>query len=274
MSNTLGEGSAVPFLKLDLDAKKRVPRAAKAAGITEAELGWGLMDLWEHVWQSKKPVVSELVLYGFFPGQRTVEALVAFEFLEAVGDDFRVRGADSYLRVSEARAKGGHAAKTNLVPGGGKKASAERLAEREPSVSREAAEQPSRLPLGSYTQHPDTQTPRVLKESTTRAESLVPVAVTPPDTSPDTWLADDFWRWAQSRRQAAGLVAERMPPRDLGSWWSACLMTPGITCQRLKAAFEAFGQDPYWERSKPPFPFSGFKSQWDKFIGEKHAIAS
>ncbi len=99
----------MPYLAFDLDAKKRVPQVARAAGVQPCEVGWGLLDLWEHVWSTRNDVVGELLLDGFFgPNARIREALVAFGFLEPQGvGSYRVKGADRYSRISTVRSEGG-----------------------------------------------------------------------------------------------------------------------------------------------------------------------
>lgn len=92
--------------------------------------------------------------------------------------------------------------------------------------------------------------------------------VTAPTTPDTTWTADDFWRWAQSRRQAAGFVAEKHPGAELASWFSQTLAGLNGDIDRLKEAFLSFGDSPYWQRPKEPpaLPFRGFMSQTDRFI--------
>lgn len=96
------------------------------------------------------------------------------------------------------------------------------------------------------------------------AERVLPRVVEAPTAPPDTWTGPDFEAWAQSRRQAAGLIPEKHHPhRELATWWSAATMTPGVTVAALKAGFLAFGSDPFWE--KQGFPFRAWISQWDKY---------
>lgn len=99
----------------------------------------------------------------------------------------------------------------------------------------------------------------------------VPRMVTEPDTPPDEWTGEEFWRWAQWKRQeAAGLPAERLPDfRKLGVWWSSARM--GHATNALQEAFLRFGDDPYWQGKTPPLPFGGFMSQWDRFVPAKKA---
>jgi hypothetical protein len=97
----------VPYLQVDLDAKKQIPRVARAAGLEVAVVGWGLLELWEHAWNKKTDTVGAMALAGCFgPSDRIAEALVEHGFLEPVEDGYRVRGADKYLRISAARSRG------------------------------------------------------------------------------------------------------------------------------------------------------------------------
>lgn len=94
----------------------------------------------------------------------------------------------------------------------------------------------------------------------------LPLATTPPDTPPEEWLADDFWRWTQGRRKASGLPPEMPPdPRKINPWWSAARMT--VSASVLQEAYYRFGDDTkYWLKAKPPFPFNGFMSQWTDYL--------
>jgi hypothetical protein len=184
----------VPYLPLDLDAKRKCALIATATGIPVSQVGWGLTDVWEHVWRTKVDTVPLLVLAGCF--STCISELLPylldedFGFLEELaGGRYRVRGAKKWLLGMEGRSRGGQAAKSNLIPGarqkkaaaqepeitsGGKDDSQEAPsqvlsapAETQPRASREAAEsqpRPSRDPLSadsrllhpaSSIQHPD-----------------------------------------------------------------------------------------------------------------------
>jgi hypothetical protein len=94
----------------------------------------------------------------------------------------------------------------------------------------------------------------------------VAATVTAPTTPPETWGGMDFWAWAQDRRRAGGYLPERPPnPRKLSAWYSAALMTPGVTARRLKDGFYRFGESSHWAGADPPYPFAAFMSQWEQF---------
>src|SRR6185295_4648970 len=76
---------APPFLAITLDAKRRIVRTARALELDPARMGWGLLDLLEHVWERKDPAVSALVVAACFgPDPRIPAALVEFGFLVSV----------------------------------------------------------------------------------------------------------------------------------------------------------------------------------------------
>jgi hypothetical protein len=95
-----------------------------------------------------------------------------------------------------------------------------------------------------------------------------PVVVVEPETPPDAWTGEDFWQWAQWKRQEAHLVVERRHPdtRKLSSWYSSALGTLGGDIEALKEAFYRFGDDKHWQSATPPLPFAAFMSQWDRFV--------
>lgn len=92
-----------------------------------------------------------------------------------------------------------------------------------------------------------------------------PVVYVKPTSDPELWLAEDFFAWAQAKRQEAGLLGERQVPRGLSAWWSTARQT--TSAEALQEAFVRFGNDPHWtQKATPPCPFSGFLKQWDRFV--------
>lgn len=108
---------AVDLKVIEVDA----PAAARAAGVEEDRVLGGLVRLWHRCWSKKTDIASRVALCGVFgPGQadQLFAALVEFGLLEARDDgDFRVKGADRYLRIQAGREKGGKAASGNLKRG-------------------------------------------------------------------------------------------------------------------------------------------------------------
>lgn len=113
---------------------------------------------------------------------------------------------------------------------------------------------------------PDTTDTPAAEAAATPPKSHVPVRFEKPATEPESWTGDDFYSWAQFKRQEAGLVPERERPRDLGPWYSATLMTLQGAVQALCQGFYEFGDDPHWQKAKPALPFRAFMKQWDKYI--------
>lgn len=102
------------YIAFDLDALNVVPDAARAAGVSQGDLAHGLLKLWAWCFRSEKTEVSSTHLAGFFGGE-VGPSLEAFGFLERVTDGWRVRGAERYLRIKDARRRGAEA--TNAARG-------------------------------------------------------------------------------------------------------------------------------------------------------------
>jgi hypothetical protein len=259
------------YIAFELDALNVAPDVANAAGIEEARVTHGLLRMWAWCFRAKVDRVSPLQVKGFF-GTDAVEALSVFGFLALDGDSLRVRGAERYLRISEARRKG--AAATNAKR---RSSDAQRRHQgRSASDAQATLKRRSEHALTPSTEHLSSSTDDEEEASDAQAtlkrrssESMSgPVVVEAPTSPPDEWGAEDFWAWAQSRRQAGGMLAERNRPRGLGAWYSAALMTPGVTPKSLQEAFYRFGQDGHWEKANPPFPFAAFVRVWANFHPE------
>jgi len=100
----------MPYIQFELDAMEDAPSIAAAAGISEANAGWGLPKLWRRCWREKLDTVTAGVLAGLFggEGERVAAALVEFGYLEPLRDGvYRVRGAKRYLRISAVRSEAG-----------------------------------------------------------------------------------------------------------------------------------------------------------------------
>jgi hypothetical protein len=101
----------MPFIPLELDAKKLVPKVARAAGLEDCRVAWGLWELWEWVYASQRDVVTGLMLVGFFgPSEQLVAAMVDFGFLEDLEQGrFRVRGATRLINAATSQSRAGNA---------------------------------------------------------------------------------------------------------------------------------------------------------------------
>lgn len=97
----------------------------RAGGLSEDAALAGLVRLWHRCWADKITVLSTSEVAGVFAFNmsdphaqtRAIGALEAFGFLEAKGVMWRVRGAARYLRLHEARKRGGRASAGNLNKG-------------------------------------------------------------------------------------------------------------------------------------------------------------
>lgn len=106
------------YIAFDLDALNVARDVGAAADISEERVTHGLLRMWAWCFREKTEHVTATHVRGFF-GADAVTSLMAFGFLApaAAGLDlapeaaFRVRGAERYLRISEARKRG--ADKTN-----------------------------------------------------------------------------------------------------------------------------------------------------------------
>lgn len=133
----------MPYLALDLDAFDDAQAVASATGLPLQHVLGGLALLWRWSWRGKVDRAAGEQICALFGSTHAalLSSLVAFGFLEA-GDTYRVRGVDRYLRLSEARRRGGLAAKKNLVPGA-------RQRKKSLGTSREAAQSLPGIALGS-----------------------------------------------------------------------------------------------------------------------------
>src|SRR6478672_10327169 len=106
------------YLQFDLDAKRQCRFIARATGIPEAVIGWGLLELWEHCWVEKQTGIEAAMLPGFFGEQsaKLVPHLISHGFLRPVDPEgvHGVRGAAKRLGIQEAQAAGGRSKLGNL----------------------------------------------------------------------------------------------------------------------------------------------------------------
>ena len=108
----------MPYLPVDIDAKRRAALIEAALGLPKHTAVGGLLDVWEHVWREKRDVVPPLYLRACLGSDdRLIDAFVDAGFLEPVEGGHRVRGAAKWLFGMEGRSRGGKAAKGNLIPG-------------------------------------------------------------------------------------------------------------------------------------------------------------
>jgi hypothetical protein len=96
------------YIAFDLDALNVSRDVGAAAGVPEERITHGLLRMWAWCFREKTDTVQAIQVQGFF-GTSAAPALVAFGFLAPAGADFRVRGAERYLRISDRQKKAGTA---------------------------------------------------------------------------------------------------------------------------------------------------------------------
>lgn len=236
----------MPHIEFDLDAKKRVPPAARLAGISEAAMGWGLPCLWELCWTLKTDEVNTDQLIGLFggDGQQVGRALVAFGFAEDLGGGmWRVRGAARYLRITAARSAGA------------KKTNAKRWGERHVSDPPATAPPSLAVALSPNTEH--------------RKEEEGPP---PPRRIEPELSGPGFFARVQAQRVEHGLVAERLPHlAKLGAWYSEAMLELNGDDGRLWAGYARFTDSAHWKQAEPPWPFPAFMKLWRDHVPSKRA---
>lgn len=250
------------YIAVELDVLSAAPNAARAAGVSEDAILGGLNRLWAYSFRTKRDVLHELEVLGCFAvyAERLLPTLRAFGWLDDAPEGrLRVRGADRYLRIAEARAKGGKAAAGNLRRG----KSQPELPPGSPPAA--AGSQPGgssgSFPALSANSEQRAANSEKEEEAATAAGVLVFEA---PTTLPIAWSGQDFFAWFQAQRQAAGLVGEQWPKGNLSTWWSSVLLTPGMSVERLQAAVAAYARSEHWRPRG--LPWAGFASQWRKFV--------
>lgn len=168
------------YIAFDLDALNVARDVGAAAGVPEERITHGLLRMWAWCFREKTDTVQAIQVQGFF-GADAGPALMAFGFLAESANGFRVRGAERYLRVSEARSKGGRAASGNLKRG-----------TLQPKPSRDASPGSSPAPAGNQPGVSPGSAPALTPSTEHRAPNtkrLAPVEPTQPRDS-DLLCAD------------------------------------------------------------------------------------
>lgn len=289
-----GDSDPLPYTQVDRAVKPKAALLASLMGTTPQHALGALVEFWDLngdpreleglVLAGKHEVVlsaDQVTLRFHLASGKEVDPsrLEALGLLEKRPDGYRVRGMSRYFKPVENRLRARAAGQAGGLASA--RARRERSGSAQPRSARrsESASEPLRecfesasevasqvLEMPAKPAEPAVSGQRSSVNSSTAAAAgaHLPVVPVAPSAPPEAWLGDDFWAWAQTRRMAGGYVAERTPPRDLGSWWSALLMTPGVTPVRLKRAFEAFGRSKHWEAEG--FPFRAFMKQLDQFM--------
>lgn len=229
----------MPYLAFDLDAKKRVPRVARALGVEPGIIAWGLLEIWEHAWEAKADVVTDLTLTCCFgPTNEVRAALVDQGFIEQVESGWRIRGASRYLRISQTRSDAGKTrtasakrdARGRLVAGecAGEP---EAPASKSPAHAGEPAS--SGLALTPSTQHP---TPNLDSKTLSSAGASAPPLqlISDDERAPDP--ADEVLGYYVEALGANGFRVEPTPKRR--KLVARALKFPGCNVAKLKRAVD------------------------------------
>ena len=112
------------YIQVDLDVMKLITPVSRSARLTPADTAFGLLQMWDLCWTKKVEVLDRAQIRGAFGSAEpeVISALISFGFLAVIedqADTWRIRGAATRIlrvgaAVTEARRKGGLAAKKNL----------------------------------------------------------------------------------------------------------------------------------------------------------------
>jgi hypothetical protein len=248
------------YIAFDLDALNVARDVGAAAGVPEERITHGLLRMWAWCFREKTDTVQAIQVQGFF-GVSAGPALVAFGFLEASGETYRVRGAEKYLRLSESRSKAGRVRSSGAGRSAGRFTSTP-PAQHQHTTSTPPALTPSTHHLAPSTQHLEEAEAPLPPVNESRVLQFDVVA---PEGDPEAWTKEDFWRWAEATRRKAGCPVEKWPsPVALGRWWTEARAAADVAV--LQEAFLAFGDDPHWQRQRPALPWAGFAKQWNQYL--------
>lgn len=241
------------YLAFDLDALKMVPDAARAAGLPDAELGYGLLRLWSYCWTVKTDLVKPAHLVGFFGGDsgRVTAGLEAFGFLQADPDGLRVKGVEKYLRIRKAQSEAGKSKATNLN-------SSQDIATGSPQAQPELSSPTAQALTASSEQR--------APNSEQRTPNIIPLPKKPENRFES---GEAYFAWLQHERLEAGFVTEK-PPQGLGGWFSEVMLELNGDGARLDATVRAFAKDDFWRKRNAPM--RGLMSKWRDYV--PRAVAS
>jgi hypothetical protein len=264
------------YIAFDLDALNVARDVGAAAGIPEERVTHGLLRMWAWCFREKTEHVTATHVRGFF-GADAVTSLMAFGFLATAADGFdlapeaafRVRGAERYLRISEARKRG--ADKTNS-------AKRERAVSVAPAaVERRSSDAQATLKSVNERALNDALTPSTEHRAPNTIEELAPASRSPRDS--DLMCADfeevigEAYEW-QGVKDGAAFAALRKTHtlEEIRSRWRSGLKSNdkwlGVrTVAQLRSKWN--------DLAKMPLDLTGdWRSRVDHskdFFGEPHA---
>lgn len=252
------------YIAFDLDALNVARDVGAAAGVPEERVTHGLLRMWAWCFREKTEHIDAVQVRGFF-GSDAAPALVSFGFLAADGEVFRVRGAQRYLRVAEARRRG--AEKTNAAKRERGVSDAPSTLERRSSDAQATLNRALPSALTPNTEHRAPNTEHQKEEAPPPPQPIVAVfELKRPDLETiDAWVKEDFWRAAEITRREAGFPPEKWPnPVALSRWWGEAQQVADT--RALADAFVRFIADKHWRAASPPCPWAAFAKQYLNFI--------
>lgn len=283
------------YLQVELDAKKLMGKAARAAGVSPGDVCWALMELWEYVYSAKRDVVGEMVLDGCLGANAKLrEALVAFGFLESVDRGFRVRGATRYLGFSQAQAERGKARAKSA-----KRDARGRLVAVQPDIQPAGVHgvdndtahqtQSSRNPAGHQPESsrpPAADQPHQTPNTKHQEEAVVPAApggelelVPPKATKQRTPSKQERLSSMLAARRLAHLgdgAAPDLYPAARVNRMFLPLVEQGLPDDAWLATFDLFLEADRPAGLDPPFPLWAFATDWPQFLSKatrgQHAV--
>lgn len=202
----------MPYIAYDLDALDAASNVARASGISDDAAIAGNLRLWAYCWKKKTDVVVAGQLAGLYGSNQVATALVDFGFLEDLGGGrtYRVKGAERYLRLQEARSRGGKAAAGNLRRG-------PKAVDEGPTPV--PATPPT--PAGTQPENSSGSRPALSSSIEHRASSNKP----PPTSSARTdelqeegEESERCWQGFQALRKRMGRAPELRPPKNFADW--------------------------------------------------------
>lgn len=266
----------MPYLAVELDALNAAPSVARMGGIHEDAAIAGLLRMWAYCFRLETDRVSTGIIAGHFGGDgpRVAVALAEFGFLEAQEDGWRVRGADRYLRLKEARRQGGLKSSANLKRGKPKSpATPPAPAELQPSYTSGSA--PALSPNTEHRTPKEEEKKAIVAASAhtsaTQARPKPNSAVTEPAfKSPPPDVA--WWLTAQAARSAAfpSAIPEINPP-GLSAWFLVAMAAAKGDESRLLRGYGAFLKSPHWRARQAPCPAGAWFRQWSEFLPDQGA---
>ena len=260
------------YIAFDLDALNVSRDVGAAAGIPEERVTHGLLRMWAWCFREKTASVTAVHVRGFF-GTDCGEALIAFGFLAREGDGFRVRGAERYLRISEARRRG--AERTNAAKRKRATSAEGATVERRSSDAQATLDRALPDALTPNTEHrtPSTEHQKEEEAPPPKTLAIAAFALEGPDPKRmESWSAQEFWKAFELERRAAGYAPEKWPsPASMRDFWTEARGAYDV--QVLGMTASNFFRDKHWQQSRPPCPWSAFAKQWHKYVPRK-AVAS